>query len=53
MMTIWSYRNSTTNAFLTVGIKFGDVLTYITLSTMLRKLAPPHKTISSGKTTLN
>ena len=52
-MIIWSYRHPTTNAFLTVGFKLGDVLTYIKHSTRLRKLAPPHKTKSFGKTTHN
>ena len=36
-----------------VGFKLGDVLTYIKHSTRLRKLAPPHKTKSFGKTTHN
>ena len=37
-----SYQNPTTNSSLTVGIKLGDVLTYITHPTRQGKPAPPH-----------
>ena len=49
-MIICSYQNPTTNDSLTVVIKLGDVLTYITHTTRLGKLVPPHQIISCIRT---